>query len=69
MYNHIIITGSLFGSIYMFGKTLTLINRGFLKEIESKWFYIINGIIMIICGTSIPTYSLLLRYGYKLTRE
>lgn len=52
MYNSIIISSYLFGSIYIFSKSLETINRSFLenKKIPNK-LIIINGLICLISGS------------------
>ena len=58
MYNSIILSSCLFGSVYIFSKSLEAINKSFLenKKIPNKLF-IINGLTCIISG-SVFLYSI-----------
>ena len=69
MYNHIILFSSLFGSVYLFSKSLELINRSNLenKRMIHK-LILINGLTFMFSG-SIILYSLNfinLTHFYKL---
>ena len=57
MYNHIILSSCLFGSVYLFSISLTLTNRALLedKKIPNKLF-IINGLTMLV-SSSILVYT------------
>ena len=60
MYNHhIILSSSLFGSIFLFSTSLILTNRALLedKKIPNEVF-IINGITMLVSGSLIVYYNL-----------
>ena len=54
MYNHIILSYCLFGSLYIFSISLTLTNRALLedKKIPNKLF-IINGLTILVSGSII----------------
>jgi hypothetical protein len=57
MYNSIIISSGLFGSVYLFSKSLYLINRLLLEEKEvPPVLFLINGSTFIMSG-SIFIYS------------
>ena len=58
MYNSIILSSCLFGSVYIFSKSLENINKSFLenKKIPNK-LIIINGLTCIISG-SVFLYSI-----------
>lgn len=58
MYNSIIVSSCLFGSVYIFCKLLEIINKSFLenKKIPNK-LIIINGLTYIISG-SVFLYSI-----------
>lgn len=62
MYNHIILSSCLFGSLYLFSKSLTLTNKALLenKKIPNDLF-IINGLTMLASG-SILVYNFSLLY-------
>lgn len=51
MYNSIILSSCLFGSVYIFSTSLQAINRSFLenKKIQNN-LIIINGLTLIISG-------------------
>ena len=51
MYNHIVVTTCFFGSIYLFGISLSLTNKALLedKKIPYKLF-VINGLTMMASG-------------------
>lgn len=52
MFNSIILSSCLFGSVYIFSKSLDTINKSFLenKKISNK-LIIINGLTCIISGS------------------
>ena len=52
MYNSIILSSCLFGSVYIFSKSFESMNRSFLenKKIPNK-LIIVNGLICIISGS------------------
>jgi hypothetical protein len=52
MYNPIILSSCLFGSVYLFSISLILTNRALLedKQIPNKLF-IINGLTMLVSGS------------------
>ena len=60
MYNSIILSSSLFGSLYIFTTSLQLLNKSFLER--SNNLIIINGLTFIISG-SVFLYSI--KYGFK----
>ena len=52
MYNSIILSSCLFGSVYIFSTSLQLINRSFLENNKtSNNLIIINGLTFIISGS------------------
>ncbi len=52
MYNSIILSSSLFGSIYLFSKSLELINKSLLEKKTIPYQLIfINGFTFIISGS------------------
>ncbi len=52
MYNSIILSSSLFGSIYLFSKSLELINKSLLEKKKIPYQLIfINGFTFIISGS------------------
>ena len=59
MYNSIIISSCLFGSVYLFSKSLELINMSFLENKRPPGkLIIINGLTFFVSGT-------ILIYSYK----
>jgi hypothetical protein len=54
MYNHIILSFSLFGSIFLFSTSLILTNKTLLeyKKIPNKVF-LLNGLTMFVSGSII----------------
>jgi hypothetical protein len=54
MYNHLMLSSSLFGSVYLFSISLILTNRALLedKKIPNEVF-IINGLTMLVSGSII----------------
>jgi hypothetical protein len=54
MYNSIILTSSLFGSVYLYSKSLELINKSLLenKKISHK-LILINGLTFVLSGSII----------------
>jgi hypothetical protein len=50
MYNSIIISSCLFGSVYIFSKSLNLINNSFLEKQINNKLLIINGVTFVISG-------------------
>jgi hypothetical protein len=60
MYNSIILSSYLFGSVFLFSKSLELINRSLLenKKIPHK-LILINGLTFILSG-SVIIYSFIL---------
>jgi predicted alpha/beta superfamily hydrolase len=61
MYNHIILSSCLFGSVYLFSKSLTLTNRALLKNKKIlNELIIVNGLTMLGSGFAIVySFSLL----------
>lgn len=54
MYNNVILSSCLFGSIYLFSTSLILINKLFLKDIKTrKKLFVLNGLIMLASGSII----------------
>lgn len=51
MYNYIILSSCLFGSVYICSKSLKLINNTLLEKKISKPLIILNGTIFIISGS------------------
>ncbi len=52
MYNSIILSSSLFGSVYLFSKSLELINKSLLEKKKIPYQLIfINGFTFIISGS------------------
>jgi uncharacterized protein with PQ loop repeat len=49
MYNHIILSASLFGSVYIFSKSLQLLNQTSLEK-DKVPLIVINGTTFIISG-------------------
>ena len=59
MYNSIILYVNLFGSFYLFSKSLELTNRSFLENKQMpRELFIINGFTIVLSG-SIIVYSVL----------
>ena len=59
MYNPIILPSCLFGSFYLFSKSLELTNRSFLENKQMpRELFIINGFTIVLSG-SIIVYSVL----------
>ncbi len=58
MYNHIILSSSLFGSIFLFSTSLILTNRALLedKKIPNEVF-VLNGLTMFVSGSIIVYYN------------
>ena len=57
MDNHIILSSCLYGSVFLFATSLTLINKALLEDKKiPKELYIINGLTMFISG-SIVVYN------------
>ena len=56
MYNFIIISYCLFGSVYIFSKSLNQLNESLLEKKLNHKLFIINGLTFIISG-SIFIYS------------
>lgn len=51
MYNHIILSSSLFGSIYLFSTSLILTNKALLEDKKiPNGVFIINGLTMFVSG-------------------
>jgi predicted alpha/beta superfamily hydrolase len=65
MNNHIILSSSLFGSIFIFSTSLILTNRALLeyKKIPNGVF-IINGLTMLVSGSIIVYYNIF--HGFKM---
>jgi hypothetical protein len=58
MDNHIILSCCLYGSVFLFATSLTLINKALLEDKKiPKELYIINGLTMLASG-SIVIYNL-----------
>ena len=54
MYNHISIASSLFGSVYLFSISLTLLNKALLtNEKIPNEIFIANGLTMLVTGSVI----------------
>ena len=52
MYNNIIISSCIFGSVYIFSNSLKLINNNFLKNKKNSFMLIvINGLTITICSS------------------
>ena len=51
MYNSIILSSCLFGSVYIFSTSLQEINRSFLENKQIQNILIINGVTFIIFGS------------------
>ena len=66
MYNSIIISSCLFGSVYIFSKSLNLINKLFLEKKLNHKLLAINGLTFVISG-SIFVYSV--KYSIKFLNE
>ena len=61
MYNHIILSSSLFGSIFLFSTSLILTNRALLEDKKvPNGVFIINGLTMLVSG------SIIVGYNYNL---
>jgi hypothetical protein len=59
MYNHIILSASLFGSIYLFSTSLILTNRALLEDKKiSNEVFVLNGLTMLVSGSIILYYNL-----------
>ena len=58
MYNHIILSSSLFGSIFLFSTSLILTNKALLedKKIPNEVF-VLNGLTMLVSGSIIVYYN------------
>jgi hypothetical protein len=51
MYNSIILTSGLFGSIYIFSKSLELINKSIVEKHKiPRHLHVINGLTFLISG-------------------
>ena len=57
MYNHIILSSCLFGSVYIFSISLALTNKALLEDKMLNKIFIINGLTMLVSG-SIVIYNL-----------
>jgi predicted alpha/beta superfamily hydrolase len=56
--NHIILSSSLFGSIFLFSTSLILTNRALLEDKKvSNGVFIINGLTMLASGSMIVAYN------------
>ena len=56
--NNIILSSSLFGSIFLFSTSLILINRALLEDKKiPNGVFIINGLTMIVSGSMIVGYN------------
>lgn len=61
MYNYIILSSSLFGSIFLFSTSLTLTNRAVLEDKKiPNGVFIINGLTMLVSGSIIVYYNIAL---------
>ena len=59
MYNSIILSSYLFGSVYLFSKSLELINTSFLENKKmSNTLILINGLTFVVSGS-------ILLYNFK----
>jgi len=70
MYNSIVLSSCLFGSVYLCSISLVLINRSLLenKKIPNK-LIIINGLVFVMSGTIlIYSFSLLNLSHFKSSR-
>ena len=70
MINHIILSTSLFGSVYLFSISLILTNRALLgyKKIPKEVF-IINGLTMLAYGSIfVYNFTLLNSHHFKFSR-
>ena len=70
MYNHIILSSSLFGSIFLFSTSLILTNRVLLEDKKYKMeCCIINGLTMLVSGSIIVyNFSLLNSSDFKSSK-
>ena len=69
--NHIILSSSLLGSIFLFSTSLILTNRALLEDKKvSNGVFIINGLTMLASGSIIVAYnySLLSSFHFKSAR-
>ena len=69
--NHIILSSSLFGSIFLFSTSLILTNRALLEDKKvSNGVFIINGLTMLASGSMIVAcnYSVLNSFYFKSSR-
>jgi len=70
MYNHIILSSSLFGSIFLFSTSLILTNRALLEDKKiPNGVFIINGLTMLVSGSIIVyNFSLLNSSHFKSSK-
>ena len=70
MYNHIILTSSLFGYIFLFSTSLILTNRAILEDKKiPNGVFIINGLTMLVSGSIIVyNFSLLNSSHFKSSK-
>ena len=70
MDNHIILSSCLYGSVFLFATSLTLINKALLEDKKiPKELYIINGLTMLASGSIvIYNFSLLNLSHFKSSR-
>ncbi len=66
MYNSIITSSCLFGSVYIFSKSLINLNNAFLEEKTNKKIIIMNGLTFLLSG-SVFIYSI--NHGINLLRN
>jgi hypothetical protein len=58
MYNHIILSSFLFGSIFLFSTSLTLTNMALLKDKKiPNEVFVLNVLTMIVSGSMIVYYN------------
>lgn len=70
MYNNIILTSCLYGSLYLFSTTLTLTNKALLEDNKiPNELLIINGLTMLASGSIVVyNFSLLISFHFKSSR-
>jgi hypothetical protein len=67
MYNSIILSASLFGSVYLFSKSLQLINKSFLENRKiPQEVFLING-VTFVASSSIFYY--IIRFQIQITNR
>jgi hypothetical protein len=66
--NHIILSSSLFGSIFLFSTSLILTNRALLEDKKiPNGVFIINGLTMLASGSIIVAYNYNLLNSFHFT--